>query len=165
MMRSRHDTRRIPVFAVVFLVFGEFSPLILPFVSSIVPWNCRIPSQLQSDREKLEKRRKAAFEKLDSERVKGLRKEMKVEELGRGELLHCCHVLGLHSPKWPEALSLPPIGWLRFRLRRRIEYLELDDTLLERGGGPKALDAGEELKMAAVERGLYFTPALSRRAY
>lgn len=83
-----------------------------------------------------------------------------VEGLNREELLHVSNVLGLHSLKWPGALSLPPTGWLRFRVRRRIEYLELDDILLERGGGPKVLDAGEELKMAVVERGMYVTSFL-----
>jgi len=33
-------------------------------------------------------------------------------------------------------------------------YLDLDDILLARGGGPRMLDSGEELKMAAVDRGL-----------
>lgn len=161
-MRSRHDTRRIPVFAIVFLIFGEFSPLVLPFVSSIVPWNCRIPSQLQGDREKQEQRRKDAFAKLtgvDAQEVLGVVKT--AESLNKEELLHVSNVLGLHSPKWPAALSLPPAGWLRFRVRRQMEYLELDDTLLERGGGPTALDAGEELKMAVVERGMYVHPSIS----
>lgn len=155
-MRSRHDTRRIPVFAIVFLVFGEFSPLVLPFVSSIVPWNCRIPSQLQGDREKQELRRKDAFAKLVGVNVRDAGKT--VEGLDKGELLHVSNVLGLHSPKWPAALSLPPTVWLRFKVRRQVEYLELDDTLLERGGGPTALDTGEELKMAVVERGMYVGP-------
>lgn len=84
-----------------------------------------------------------------------------VEGLDKKELLHVSHVLGLHSPKWPAALSLPPAGWLRFRVRRQMEYLELDDTLLERGGGPKELDTGEELKMAVVERGMYVGPSIS----
>lgn len=155
-MRSRHDNRRIPVFLIAFLVFGEFSPLILPFISSAVPWNCRIPSQLQGDREKQERRRSDAFAKLagvNAREVLGAGKT--AEGLNKEELLHVSNVLGLHSPKWPVALSLPPTWWLRFRVQRRVEYLELDDTLLERGGGPKALDAGEELKMAVVERGMY----------
>lgn len=151
MMRSRHDTRRIPVFAVVFLVFGEFSPLVLPFISSVVPWNCRIPKQLQGDREKQEQRRKEAFAKLPSEVLV----EKATDGLDREELLHVSNVLGLHSTKWPGALGLPPTGWLRWKVRRRVEYLELDDTLLERGGGPTALDGGEELKMAVVERGMW----------
>lgn len=158
-MRSRHDTRRIPVFVVVFLVFGEFSPLVLPFVSSIVPWNCRIPSQLQGDREKQELRRKDAFAKLVGANGRDAGKT--VEGLDKEELLHVSNVLGLHSPKWPAALSLPPTVWLRFKVRRQMEYLELDDTLLERGGGPEALDAGEELKMAVVERGMYVGPPIS----
>ncbi|KAH0609551.1 uncharacterized protein H6S33_013037 [Morchella sextelata] len=150
-MRSRHDTRRIPVFAVVFLIFGEFSPLILPFISSVVPWNCRIPSQLHGDRVKLEKRREEAFRTFAAPEGVEMRD---VYALGRSELLHVSNVLGITSTKWPGALGLPPTAWVRLRVRRRVEYLEIDDTLLERGGGVDALDGGEELRMAAVERGL-----------
>lgn len=77
-----------------------------------------------------------------------------VDGMRRSELLHVSNVLGITSTKWPGALGLPPTAWVRIRVRRRVEYLEIDDTLLERGGGVDALDGGEELRMAAVERGL-----------
>jgi len=69
-------------------------------------------------------------------------------ELSSGEVAHVARVLGVNS--W----VLPLEGVKRWRVNRRCEYLELDDTLLKRGGGVSALDSGEELVMAAQERGI-----------
>ncbi|KAL7269405.1 hypothetical protein RUND412_007935 [Rhizina undulata] len=148
-MRSRHDTRRIPLFALIILICGEFSPLILPFISNVVPFNCRIPRQQERDRRLLEARRKSSFTTLPPP----IGEKGSLEQLTRPELLHISRVLGIHSPKWPEAI-LPPTVWLRFRLDRRIQYLNLDDILLSRFGGPGKLDAGEEVLMAATDRGI-----------
>ncbi|CAZ83678.1 unnamed protein product [Tuber melanosporum] len=156
-MRSRHDSRRIPIFGLVFIIFGEMSPFVLPFISGIVPFNCRIPRQIHRDRTKLEERRAATFRNLPRGRdlLELAREKRSVRDLTSNEVLHCSTVLGLHSGKWPSVLYpfLPPMMWLRFKLWRRLMYLELDDTLLARGGGPGMLDSGEELKMAAVDRG------------
>ena len=62
--RSRNDVKRIPIFALVLIVCGEFTPLIIPFISGIVPLTCRIPRQLESDRRKLEERRSRSFRDL-----------------------------------------------------------------------------------------------------
>ncbi|RPA98958.1 hypothetical protein L873DRAFT_1685898 [Choiromyces venosus 120613-1] len=156
-MRSRHDSRRIPIFGLVFMIFGEFSPFVLPFISGIVPFNCRIPRQIQGDRAKLEERRAASFQNFPRGRdlLQLAQEKRSVKDLTSNEVLHCSTVLGLHSGKWPSVLYpfLPPTMWLRFKLWRRMMYLDLDDILLARGGGPGMLDSGEELKMAAVDRG------------
>ncbi|PWW74962.1 hypothetical protein C7212DRAFT_358765 [Tuber magnatum] len=156
-MRNRHDSRRIPVFGLIFMVFGELSPFVLPFISGIVPFNCRIPRQIHGDRTKLEERRAASFRNLPKSRdlLELAREKRSVRDLTSNEVLHCSTVLGLHSAKWPLVLYpfLPPTMWLRFKLWRRLMYLDLDDILLARGGGPGMLDSGEELKMAAVDRG------------
>lgn len=141
------------------MIFGEFSPFVLPFISGVVPFNCRIPRQIQGDRTKLEERRAASFQNLPKGRNLSelAREKRSVKDLTSNEVLHCSTVLGLHSGKWPSALYpfLPPTMWLRFKLWRRLMYLDLDDILLARGGGPRMLDSGEELKMAAVDRGLW----------
>ena len=62
--RSRNDVKRIPIFALVLIICGEFTPLIIPFISGIVPLTCRIPRQLESDRRRLEERRSRSFRDL-----------------------------------------------------------------------------------------------------
>lgn len=153
MLRSKHDIMRVPIFALIFLVCGEFSPLIFPFIPSAVPYTCRIPQQQTRERTMIEARRKESFrtrktliptDSAASNEVK--RKAFK--ELSREELLHCSDVLGLHSRCWK-----PPNFLLRHRLAARIRHLALDNVLIDRYG-VSAIDPGEELVMAAVERGI-----------
>ncbi|CCX33280.1 hypothetical protein FPQ18DRAFT_339864 [Pyronema domesticum] len=124
LVRTRHDVKRIPAFAIIFLVCGEMSPLILPFVPGLVPYPCRIPAQLERQR------RKAA--------------EARAGEYQKGE------------PDVGVILGFKSIleGWKRYQLDKHLQYLETDDMLIRQGGGFKALDSGEELKMAAEERGI-----------
>ncbi|KAK7530019.1 hypothetical protein IWX49DRAFT_385033 [Phyllosticta citricarpa] len=42
-VRSRHDVNRLPIFAIVLLVFGEFTPLVAPFLVGVMPKTCRPP--------------------------------------------------------------------------------------------------------------------------
>ena len=151
--RSSHDIRRVPIFALVFIVFGEWTPLIVPFMSGIVPGPCRTPAQIQGDLQKLEARRQASFrtltEVLDN-------RALTVERLSRDQVLHVCRSLGLLG-MWAERIGvagvMDGVGWLRRKLIRRVEYLLLDDELIRRDGGVIGLEK-EELRRAASERGL-----------
>ena len=60
-MRSRAEMRRVPIFAVILAVFGEWTPLVVMFATPIVPYNCRIPRQIRKSREKQHKRRSQSF--------------------------------------------------------------------------------------------------------
>jgi hypothetical protein len=79
-----------------------------------------------------------------------------VEELGRMELIHISWSLGLSSSAW-DLLGgkLPglPTGILKGKVRRRVEYLGMDDKLIREEGGVKGMEE-EEVRMACVERGI-----------
>jgi hypothetical protein len=79
-----------------------------------------------------------------------------VEKLGWMELLHISWSLGLRSKMWDwlgGQLSGLQTSMLRKRVRKRVEYLEIDDGLIKDGGGAKMMNI-EERKMACVERGI-----------
>ncbi|KAG4421392.1 hypothetical protein IFR04_005451 [Cadophora malorum] len=150
--RNWHDVKRVPMFALVLLVCGEFTPLVVIALTSIVPWTCRIPKQIQSDRAKLEERRRISFRNLTAK----FPEKGGIEALNRMQLLHISWSLGLSSSAWDYlGGQLPglPTGVLRRKVKRRVEYLEMDDRLIGRAGGVKDMDV-EEVRMALVERGL-----------
>jgi hypothetical protein len=62
--RSASDISRLPLFGLVMLVCGEFTPLVVPFLSGVVPQTCRIPRQAAADRRRVEQRRAASFRSL-----------------------------------------------------------------------------------------------------
>ncbi|KAI5806130.1 hypothetical protein EDC01DRAFT_626228 [Geopyxis carbonaria] len=147
-LRARHDIRRLPVFGLIFLICGEFSPLVLPFVASVVPYTCRIPAQLERERRIIGEKRDASWGTLANVGSVSECLQRGEKELNGSQAWHVARVLGV-APK-----MLPFEGLARWRIKRRVEYLKLDDTLVQRGGGWRALDAGEELVMAVQERGM-----------
>ncbi|KAL5323282.1 hypothetical protein ACEPPN_007816 [Leptodophora sp. 'Broadleaf-Isolate-01'] len=151
--RNWHDVKRVPLFALVLICCGELTPLVVIVLTSIVPWTCRIPKQIQSDRSKLEERRRISFRNLTAKVPEGKRG---AGDLDRMQLLHISWSLGLCSSVWDYlGGQLPglPTGVLRRRVVKRVEYLEMDDRLIERAGGVKDMDV-EEVRMALVERGV-----------
>ncbi|KAI9809652.1 MAG: hypothetical protein M1825_000084 [Sarcosagium campestre] len=149
--RNSHDISRIPLFGLLFLVCGEFTPFVVPFVSAIVPWTCRLPSQIRQDRTRLEDRRKQSFRNLVLD-PKDLG-DAGLEGLSGSQLLHVSRSLGIHSKWWPEANGLPPASLLKYRVGKRIEYLDRDDELISKDGGVQQMEM-EEVRMALVDRGL-----------
>ncbi|KAE9369567.1 hypothetical protein N431DRAFT_413704 [Stipitochalara longipes BDJ] len=148
LVRNWHDIKRVPVFALVLMVCGEFTPLVVIALSGVVPWTCRIPKQIESDRRKLEQRRAISFRGLTTVPPS----QAGVERLGRTQLLHISRSLGLSFGVWDWFGGLPT-GLLRRSVSRRIEYLALDDGLIRKAGGIKDMDV-EEIRMALVERGV-----------
>jgi len=150
LVRSWHDVKRIPAFALVFIACGEFTPLVVLFISGVVPRTCQIPKQVRGDREKVEVRRKASFRELV---VAPPAEDVGVGGLKREQLLHISRSLGLHSGWWPEGFGLPPDGLLKAKIKGRAEYLDMDDYLIESDGGVGEMEM-EEVRMALEERGL-----------
>jgi hypothetical protein len=152
LVRNWFDVKRVPVFALVLLVCGEFTPLVVIALTGVVPWTCRIPKQVATDRRKLEQRRAISFRNLTAQPPK----EKGVDGLERMQLLHISWSLGLSSSAWDWlGGQLPglPTALLRRKVGRRVQYLELDDGLIERCGGVAKMET-EEVRMALVERGV-----------
>jgi hypothetical protein len=151
--RSWFDVKRIPLFALVFLICGEFTPLVVIAVTSVVPYTCRIPKQIESDRKTLEKRRAISFRNLTTVLPKN---NAGVVDLVRMQLLHINWSLGLSSSAWDwlgGRLPGLPTPFLRRKVRRRVQYLEWDDKLIRRDGGIEGMSI-EEVRMALIERGV-----------
>ncbi|KAI9787761.1 MAG: hypothetical protein M1839_000293 [Geoglossum umbratile] len=148
--RSMHDIKRVPIFGVILIICGEFTPFVAFLFSGVVPWTCRVPKHIHKDRVKLERRREESFQNLTDPPPAT---EASLGSLDQKQLLHISRSLGLHSSLWPEVISLPPKYLLRWRIHKRERYLELDDYLIGRDGGVRAMNL-EEVKMALVERGV-----------
>ncbi|KAF1956540.1 hypothetical protein CC80DRAFT_378411, partial [Byssothecium circinans] len=169
--RSRRDMLRLPGFAVLVLVLGEWMPLIALYITGLIPEACRIPRQVERTLRKLEARRHAREERLAIDaarlvsrdrkpgatapaviRAAGVRPE-DVEKLDLYTLMRLSTTLDAHSRVWDWVFLTPPKSVLRWAVRRRLEYLRRDDELIKRDGGVQAL--GErEVRRACVERGI-----------
>ncbi|KAF2433752.1 hypothetical protein EJ08DRAFT_551784, partial [Tothia fuscella] len=161
LMRSRSDVSRVPVFALLFAVLGEWLPLVVIFVTPIVPYPCRIPKQIRQTREGLEKRRHDSFRGItdgyvpNSKVMRGEGEVKDLKQLNKGQLMHISRSLGLHFGVWDRISygHFPPEMLLRYKVEKWLKYLDQDDALLKRDGGIEELK-GEELKLAAEQRGI-----------
>lgn len=179
--RNRRDVGKLPLFGLLVLVFGEWLPLLVPFIPNAVPGTCRIPKQLRGMQEKAEERRRRSFrlgisepghEQLPSGLMGGkeeasanvetnwtlayntqYRKRL-LQNLRADQLLHLSSTLGLHSTLWDRVQLPPPSILLRRRIAHRLAYLAQDDVLLLRHRGNKSHLAQEELHLACTERGI-----------
>ncbi|KAL1303316.1 hypothetical protein AAFC00_006720 [Neodothiora populina] len=61
LLREREDMKKLPLFAVMVALFGEWLPLIVPFIPGRVPRTCRIPKQITGMRKAVEERRRDSF--------------------------------------------------------------------------------------------------------
>ena len=150
--RNWHDMKRVPIFALVFIVCGEFTPLIVIAIGGIVPWTCRIPSKSRTIAESSRSGAPSRSATLPLEPLK----EEGAGALERMQLLHICWSLGLGSRAWDwlggQYPGLP--NWvLRRKVGRRLDYLEMDDKLIRECGGVGEMEE-REVRMACVERGV-----------
>ncbi|KAK3950764.1 hypothetical protein QBC32DRAFT_240837 [Pseudoneurospora amorphoporcata] len=65
--RMKHDLNKLPVFALLLLVCGEFTPFVVLAVPTIVPYTCRIPKQVDKILKRIEEKRAAALDELVGE--------------------------------------------------------------------------------------------------
>ncbi|OBT46191.1 hypothetical protein VE00_02290 [Pseudogymnoascus sp. WSF 3629] len=145
LLRSWHDIKRLPVFGLIFIVCGEFTPLIVFAVSSVVPYTCRVPGQIEADRKKVEARRKTSFRNLTMAFTPG-------KELEKEQLVHISWSLGLSGKNW-DLIGGTPVALLKGRVARHVEYLQTDDRLIRRDGVLSDLEA-EEVAIACAQRGI-----------
>ncbi|KAK7540447.1 uncharacterized protein J3D65DRAFT_615354 [Phyllosticta citribraziliensis] len=91
--RSRHDMTRLPIFAVVFIVCGEFTLLVAPFMAGVMPKTCRPPQieegllrRAETQRQIAEQRWQAVVDSLPPS-LKPLARRRPSELLERGRNL------------------------------------------------------------------------------
>ncbi|KAF2641361.1 hypothetical protein P280DRAFT_375097, partial [Massarina eburnea CBS 473.64] len=169
--RSRRDILRLPGFAVLVLVFGEWMPLIALYITGLVPEACRIPRQVERTLRKLEARRKERERRLALDAARLVSRDRKpgstssaivrpagirpqdVDKLDLYTLLRLSTKLDAHSQAWDWLFTTPPKPLLKWGVRRKLDYLARDDGLIGRDGGAQALNE-KEVGRACVERGL-----------
>lgn len=154
--RSWRDAKRIPIFAILLAIFGEYLPLVVIFCTPLVPYPCRIPKQIRKAREQLEERRSRSFRgEMGDVPVPLDQNTQSIEQLNAAQINHIGRSLGLYFNFWDRiGAAWPPQVLLKRRLKKRLEYLQLDDELFRRDGGVKLLQGDEELRIAAEERGI-----------
>jgi len=175
--RNKHDIGKLPVFGILVLIFGEWLPLLVPFIPGAVPGTCLIPKQVQGMRLKAEERRRRSFREGTAEPAREQMPDDRVVIAGRpaqradwpmvdvtyirsmlnglrdDQLHHLSFTLGQHSSIWDKIQLPPPAFLLRRSLTKRLQYLTLDDKLLLRFGGSSQLSP-IELEIACEQRGL-----------
>lgn len=65
--RVKHDLNKLPIFGLLLLVCGEFTPFVVLAVPTIVPYTCRIPKQVDKILKRIEEKRAAALDELIGE--------------------------------------------------------------------------------------------------
>ncbi|KAF2459522.1 hypothetical protein BDY21DRAFT_272534, partial [Lineolata rhizophorae] len=139
LVRNAFDISRLPFFAVLFILVGEWLPLVVFAFSNAVPWPCRIPSQVDADLWRGEDRRADAAKKLleraqrkatqgmpvvavtpcrpppsSPERLyvpRPMLLEVLLPHLDRRALLHMARALDLHAHFWDHIPEVVPLPW------------------------------------------------------
>jgi hypothetical protein len=145
-LRWRYDVRRLPLFALMLIICGEFTPLVVLALPGAVPLPCRIPKQvdkllLRAERRRMQARIEQARHAVEFGSGAGPAPSMK------DMFVHYAQVLGLSAPKWMPAV------WIGSGVLARFDYLAADDELLIKAGGAAAL-VPEEVRLACVDRGI-----------
>ncbi|KAL1800228.1 hypothetical protein ACET3X_000570 [Alternaria dauci] len=184
--RSRLDTLRLPAFGLLVLLLGEWLPIVVMYITPVIPEACRIPQQVQRTIRKLEDKRQDRLRRvaLDAMRLMS-RDRPPIGSASSDAISVSLPKSGLSMPvttkNWNEMtlyeLSLtaaqldcypalfdwlpltPPKFLLQRNVRKKLEYLRTDNRLIKRDGGWAGLGK-EELQRACVDRGL---PVLGKR--
>ncbi|KAK7941398.1 uncharacterized protein PG986_013785 [Apiospora aurea] len=143
--RTSHDLVRLPIFGVLVVVFGEFTPLIVLVFPTLTPLTCRIPKQTAKLREKLQRRREASRWNL---RHVGPDDAAAREKIAPG---HVARSLGLGLSLWDKMGVDPP--FVKARADRAVRRLVADDFSIRDGGGVGRL-VEEEVVMACEDRAM-----------
>jgi hypothetical protein len=157
-LRSAHDVRRLPVFGLLLLICGEFTPFVVLLLPQVVPFTCRIPKQVRKLRAGAEERSAAARQEGKWRRESGLG----TSNGGRGEeaplvegveLPIVARILGVVGQGWDR------IGWVPGALaKRRVEgrwdFLVRDDDALRRDTDAVGKLEDQEVQLACLDRGI-----------
>ncbi|ERT02758.1 hypothetical protein HMPREF1624_01060 [Sporothrix schenckii ATCC 58251] len=155
--RWGHDMRRLPLFGLLLLICGEFTPFVVLVFPHVVPYPCRIPKQVEQLQRKAESRRQHAFVAYGEETVASA---PTAESTIRGRHATAARdvlisrSLGLIAPFWDRIGLVSGVPGLAHRaVERHLAFLAEDDALLRQAGGVLALEP-EEVLLASADRGL-----------
>lgn len=156
LLRLRADVKVLPFFALVFVCCGEFTPLLVPWLTAIVPPSVHIPLQTKKLREKAEKRRQQARKGGPTEwrsirSIWALNPAKVYGELPLPVICRMAKELALYPPWWEKLPLYVPL--VKRRLKLRLNELKYDDLTIVRDGGVRGMMA-EEVVMACERRGL-----------
>lgn len=153
--RTKHDMRRLPWFVILLCITGEFTPILLPFMGSLIPRTCTLPQTTVALR-----KRNAALElragqldrrvSRDSPLI-GNFSSLHLDKSTLGLICRSRNVIGRFIPT-----SFYPSALLRHRLHLHEKYLRDDDRLIIKHGGPEKLDT-TELNCCLDERGRFLS--------
>ncbi|RYP46203.1 hypothetical protein DL768_007559 [Monosporascus sp. mg162] len=148
--RTRHDISRLPVFGVLLLVCGEFTPLVVIAFPRLTPLTCRIPKQVEALRRSAAARREASFRQLAH--LRAARGE-KGAGPADGKLVagHIARSLGLTSGWWDKAGLDSPFA--SSVADGAVAFLARDDALIRSGGGVGGIEDAEVV-LACEDRGM-----------
>jgi hypothetical protein len=184
--RSRLDTLRLPAFGFLVLLLGEWLPLVVMYITPVIPEACRIPQQVQRALRKLEDKRQDRLRRVARDAMQLMSRDRPPigstsSDTPSVTLQKSGQVIPVTTKNWKEMtlyeLSLTaaqldcypalfdwlpltaPKFLLQRNVRKKLEYLKTDDRLIQRDGGWAALGK-EELQRACVDRGL---PVLGKK--
>ncbi|KAI0814090.1 hypothetical protein GGR55DRAFT_495591 [Xylaria sp. FL0064] len=160
--RVAHDTKRLPLFVLILIICGEFTPLIVLLFPRLTPYTCRIPTQAAVIRRGIEARRAASRRALSHvltdatyNSTSNSNKSNGTPELGPAlEQVadgHICRSLGLGSAIWDKMGFDVPFA--RSRAADAVARIVQDDALLRNAGGVSGL-VDDEVVLACEERGI-----------
>ncbi|KAI1812204.1 hypothetical protein GGS20DRAFT_41489 [Poronia punctata] len=146
--RVRHDMTRLPFFALVVLVCGEFTPIIVLLFPRMTPYTCRIPQQMSVIRKSVEARRAASFRALAHVDGYGTELSPALEKVADG---HICRSLNRGNAIWDKVGFDVPFA--SSHAARAIRHIVADDALIREGGDVGAL-VDDEVVLACEDRGI-----------
>lgn len=150
--RWRHDARRVPLFALMLLICGEFTPFVVLAIPRVAPLTCRIPAQVDRIYRDAESRRRRSAEAFQA-RAAATGGEQQQQKIPYGLVVgHLARSLGVVSSLW-DRLGWVPGTLAGRKVGARLRYLAVDDALLVQAGGVPALEP-EEVVLACVDRGI-----------
>jgi len=158
--RVRHDIGRLPFFALLVLICGELTPIIVLVFPRLTPYTCRIPSQTAVIRRAVEARRAASFRNLShvitdtdadadsNANSSDMALSPALEKLADG---HICRSLYKGSRFWDKVgIDVP---FASTHAANAVASIVGDDALLREGGGVQGL-VDDEVVLACEERGI-----------
>ncbi|KAI9925992.1 hypothetical protein ASPWEDRAFT_37899 [Aspergillus wentii DTO 134E9] len=170
--RSAGDARRMIPFTLLLLICDELTPILLPIIgNAIIPLACWTPGQIEKERSIKTTRKHGAMtaHKADHPDAQtsfsaGSEQELELlakqyanaewaEKIASSEgVLRACAVFNLVKAhdRFGRLPLVPQV--YRPRLRRYVEYLNVDDSLIRTSGGVQAMDA-LEVRLSVEERG------------